>query len=247
MKSLLDHVQCTACDRQFSADQVHTVCPNCGKVLFARYDLPQARTSMPRDFSNRPSTMWRYRELMPVRDEANLVSLGEGMTPLLRAARLGRAYGFERLFIKEEGLNPTGTFKARGMAAAVSRARELGIRSFAAPSAGNAAAALAAYGAKAGIETWVFMPADAPEINKIESAVCGARVFLVEGLTVEEHGLALELDERYPKLDPGLADLSVVILAHRLGTRRLLTFDERDFRTLRPIAGGTFQILPADA
>ena len=126
--------------------------------------------------------MWRYRELMPVRDEANLVSLGEGMTPLLRAQRLGRAYGFERLFIKEEGLNPTGTFKARGMSAAVSRARELGLRSFAAPSAGNAAAALAAYGAKAGIETWVFMPADAPEINKIESAVCGARVFLVEGL-----------------------------------------------------------------
>ena len=182
MKSFLDHLQCTNCDRRFSADRLQTVCLDCGKVLFARYDLPAARKSMPRDFSSRPSTMWRYRELMPVRDEANIVSLGEGMTPLLRATRLGRDYGFEQLFIKEEGLNPTGTFKARGMSAAVSRAKELGVRTIAAPSAGNAAGALAAYGAAAGIETLVFIPADAPEINKLESAVCGARVYLVQGL-----------------------------------------------------------------
>ena len=137
---------------------------------------------MPHDFASRPPTMWRYRELMPVRELASIVSLGEGMTPLLRAGRLGRAYGFDRLFIKEEGLNPTGTFKARGMAVAVSRARELGVRRVAAPSAGNAAGALAAYGAAAGLETAVVMPADAPEINKIESAVCGAKVYLVDGL-----------------------------------------------------------------
>src|SRR5260370_38895117 len=126
--------------------------------------------------------MWRYRELMPVRQEANIVTLGEGMTPLLRASRLGRRYGFEQLFIKEEGLNPPGSFKARGMSAALSRARELGVTSVATPSAGNAAGALAAYGAAAGIETSVFMPADAPEINQLESHVCGARVYLVKGL-----------------------------------------------------------------
>ncbi len=182
MKSFLDHLQCTACGRQYRADDLHTVCPDCGKVLFARYDLTAARTSTPRDLSGRPPTMWRYGELMPVRQHANIVTLGEGMTPLLRASRLGQVYGFGRLFIKEEGLNPTGTFKARGMSAAVSRARELGVMSLAAPSAGNAAGALAAYGAAAGIETSVFMPADAPEINKIESSVCGARVHLVKGL-----------------------------------------------------------------
>jgi threonine synthase len=126
--------------------------------------------------------MWRYRELMPVREEANIVTLGEGMTPLLRASRLGRAYGFDHLFIKEEGLNPTGTFKARGMSAALSRAKELGVSSVAAPSAGNAAGAMAAYGAATGIETSVFMPADAPEINRLESHVCGAHVYLVKGL-----------------------------------------------------------------
>jgi threonine synthase len=182
MKSFLDHLECTACARHYSADELHTVCPECGKVLFARYDLPAARKSVARDFSGRPPTIWRYGELMPVREQASIVSLGEGMTPLLHAARMGRTCGFERLFIKEEGLNPTGTFKARGMSAAVSRAKELGVRSIAAPSAGNAAGALAAYGAAAGIETSVFVPADAPEINKIESAVCGARVYLVEGL-----------------------------------------------------------------
>ncbi|HEV3111475.1 MAG TPA: threonine synthase [Candidatus Binataceae bacterium] len=182
MKSLLDHLQCTACGRRYSADDLHTVCPDCGKVLFARYDLDAAKGLTPHVLDGRPWTMWRYGELMPVRREENIVTLGEGMTPLLRASRLGRIYAFEHLFIKEEGLNPTGSFKARGMSAALSRARELGVTSVAAPSAGNAAGALAAYGAAAGIETSVVMPSDAPEINKIESYVCGARVYLVKGL-----------------------------------------------------------------
>src|SRR5437660_12307659 len=159
MKSLLDHLQCTVCGRQFDADQVRTTCIECGKVLFARYDLSAAGKSLTPDFTRRPPTMWRYRELMPVREENNIVSLGEGMTPLLRVARLGRTYGFDRLLIKEEGLNPTGSFKARGMSAAVSRARELGVLSIAAPSAGNAAGALAAYGAAAGLKSSVFLSA----------------------------------------------------------------------------------------
>jgi len=182
MKSLLDHLECTACGGRYSADELHTVCPDCGKVLFARYDLRALKGLSPRDLNGRTWTMWRYRELMPVRDEANIVTLGEGMTPLLRTRRLGSAYGFDHLFIKEEGLNPTGTFKARGMSAALSRAKELGVSSVATPSAGNAAGAMAAYGAAAGIETSVFMPADAPEIIRLESYVCGARVYLVKGL-----------------------------------------------------------------
>ena len=188
--------------------------------------------------------MWRYRELMPVRDEANLVSLGEGMTPLLRAERLGRAYGFERLFIKEEGLNPTGTFKARGMSAAVSRARELGLRSLAAPSAGNAAAALAAYGAKAGIETWVFMPADAPEINKIESAVCGARVFLVEGLISDAAKIVQQAGPKH-----GWFDFSTLKEPYRVEGKKTMGFElaeQFDWQLpdaiIYPTGGGTGMI-----
>ncbi len=201
MKSLLDHLECTACGGRFNADDLHTVCPGCGKVLFARYDLGAAQALSPHDLNGRTWTMWRYRELMPVRKEANIVTLGEGMTPLLRASRLGRAYGFDHLFIKEEGLNPTGTFKARGMSVALSRAKELGVSSVAAPSAGNAAGAMAAYGAAAGIETSVFMPADAPEINRLESHVCGAHVYLVKGLISDAARIVQRAGPKYGWFD----------------------------------------------
>jgi threonine synthase len=220
MKSFLDHLQCTVCGRQFGADELRTTCPECGKVLFARYDLPAARRSMTRDFTKRTPTMWRYRELMPVRQDSNIVSLGEGMTPLLRATRLGCAYDFDRLFIKEEGLNPTGSFKARGMSAAVSRAKELGVRGIAAPSAGNAAGALAAYGAAAGIETWVFMPADAPEINKIESAVCDARVYLVDGLINEAAKIVRQAGPQR-----GWFDLSTLKEPYRVEGKKTMGFE----------------------
>lgn len=185
MQSYLADLECTHCGRRYLADELHTVCPNCGKVLFARYDLDAARRDSGFSRENlrgREWTMWRWRELMPVRDEANIVTLGEGMTPLLRAKRLAARHGFEQLFVKAEGLNPTGSFKGRGLAAAVSRAKELGVKSIAVPSAGNAAGAAAAYGAAAGMETYVFMPQDAPEINKVESHVYGAHVYLVQGL-----------------------------------------------------------------
>ncbi|MBI4670169.1 MAG: threonine synthase [Chloroflexi bacterium] len=183
MPSFLSHLECTSCNSIYSADELHTVCPNCGKVLFARYDLEAVRRNLTREhLLRRDATLWRWRELLPVREEANIVTLGEGGTPLLYARNLGRAYGFEKLYIKAEGLNPTGSFKARGMAVAVSRAQELGVRKIVTPSAGNAAGALAAYGAAAGMETYVFMPHDAPDINKLESAIVGAHVYLVNGL-----------------------------------------------------------------
>ena len=218
--SCLAYLQCTACGRTCSADQLHTVCADCGRVLFARYDLPSARKSMSRDFSGRPATMWRYRELLPIRTSANVISLGEGMTPLLHAARLGHAYGVDHLFIKDEGLNPTGSFKARGMSAAVSRAKELGIGSIAVPSAGNAAGALAAYGAAAGIETSVFMPADAPELNQIESAVYGARVYLVDGLI---HDAGRIVRQAAPKR--GWFDLSTLREPYRVEGKKTMGFE----------------------
>lgn len=189
--SCLTHLECTACGAQFDADTRHTTCPACGKVLFARYDLAAAgRALSPAVVRGRPRGLWRWRELLPLRDPAHIVSLGEGDTPLLSAHALGRTVGASHLFIKEEGLNPTGSFKARGMAVAVSRARELGVHTLAAPSAGNAAAALAAYGARAGMAVHVFVPADTPPVMVREAAVSGAHVTLVDG-RIDEAGRQL--------------------------------------------------------
>jgi threonine synthase len=183
MKSFLSHLQCSFCGREYSAEEIHTTCPNCGKVLFARYDLESAcRHFSKDDVIKRHGSIWRWFEIMPVRDEDNVVSLGEGGTPLLRANRLGRMLGTSNLYIKEEGLNPTGSFKARGLSAAVSKAKELGVEAVAIPSAGNAASALSAYGARAGMIVYEFMPKDAPEMMLKEGARYGSRVYLVNGL-----------------------------------------------------------------
>jgi threonine synthase len=181
--SHLTHLECTACGRRESADHLHGVCPACGKVLYARYDLDAVRAALPREaLRDREPTLWRYRELLPVRDERAILTLGEGMTPLLSAPRLGAALGCTSLLVKEEGLNPTGSFKARGQAVAVSRAVELGARALAIPSAGNAGGAMAAYAARAGVPAYVFMPRDVPTANVIECLLFGAHLHLVAGL-----------------------------------------------------------------
>jgi len=181
--SQLSHLECTACGRREDADRLHTVCPACGKVLYARYDVAAARRVLPRDaLRDREATLWRYRELLPVRAAAAIVTLGEGMTPLLPVPRVGKALGCSGLLVKEEGLNPTGSFKARGQAVAVSRAVELGARSLAIPSAGNAGGAMAAYAARAGVPAYVFMPRDVPTANALECVLYGARLALVTGL-----------------------------------------------------------------
>ena len=188
--SYLQVLECTACGGEFDADTVHGVCPSCGKVLFARYDLAAVRSSItPDDFLGRSWDMWRYRELLPVRNSANVVTLGEGMTPLLRVSEhVSARLGFKgRLRIKDEGKNPTGSFKARGMAAAISRAKELGITEIALASAGNAGAAAAAYAAAAGIRAHVAVPRDVPPVNLMEMRVAGGDVILVDGL-IDEAG-----------------------------------------------------------
>jgi len=137
------------------------------------------------DLCGREATLWRYREFLPTVADEHIVSLGEGFTPLVQAARLGKTIGLDRLWLKDESRMPTGTFKDRGLAVAVSRAKELGIEKVAIPSAGNAAASLAAYGARAGLEVYVFMPEDAPWMNILECFLRGAKVFLVKGLIGE--------------------------------------------------------------
>jgi threonine synthase len=182
--SALTHLVGSATGTIFDADRLQTTDPGDGRPLLARYDLGAAALTLTRAAmaTRRTGGLWRWSELLPVRDRRYRVVLGEGATPLLAAPRLASSLGVRRLHVKAEGLNPTGSFKARGMAAAVSRAKELGATSLIAPSAGNAGGALAAYGAAAGLEVTVVMPVDVPAAHVQESQMCGASVLLVEGL-----------------------------------------------------------------
>jgi len=164
-----------------------------GRPLWVRYDLDAIGRAVDRDaLSGRAPTLWRYRELLPVEDDAHVVSLGEVMTPLVPCPRLARALGVRELLVKDESRLPTGSFKARGLALAVSMARELGVERLAIPTAGNAGGALAAYAARAGLPCWVFMPEDTPVVNRYEAALFGARAFLVDGLIHECAGIVGE-------------------------------------------------------
>src|SRR6266571_5985370 len=171
--STLSHLQGALSGARYDADVLQSVDPVDGRTRLARYDLDAARPHMTRQAmaSRRGGGLWRWRELLPVRDEAFVTTLGEGATPLLEPGRLARRFGLARLRLKAESLNPTGSFKARGMAVAVSRARELGARALVAPSAGNAGGALAAYAAAAGLPVTVVMPADSPRANQDEVVV----------------------------------------------------------------------------
>ena len=204
--SYIDHLECTICGNEFPYDGLATISDCCSKVLFVRYDLARMRREVDRSvFDGRANSMWRYNELLPVSDPASVVTLGEGGTPLLDATTLAREVGVRRLLVKEEGLNPTGTFKARGIAAAVSKAVEEGARGFTMPSAGNAAGAAAAYGARAGTPVKVFMPQDAPDANKKESIVAGSELNLVDGLISDAGRISVGI-----AAEQGLFDLSTL-------------------------------------
>jgi threonine synthase len=204
-RSFLTHLECSACGLRHDADQLQTVCTACGKVLFARYDLDGVRNSVkPWEFATRRWDMWRYWELLPIRNAPNVISLGEGLTPLvgMRAEAL-RALGMEggEVLLKDEGQNPTASFKARGLSAAVSRAKELGAQSIALPSAGNAGAAAAAYAAAAGLACHVAMPKDVPELNRVEASIYAADVMLVDGLISDAGRLIRELAPQHAWFD----------------------------------------------
>jgi threonine synthase len=173
-------IGCSRCDRRFPLSELMNLCA-CGSPLLVRYDLKAAALGKSA-LQGRVSTLWRYRELLPLQDDANLICLGEGFTPLIEAKTLAREFGLARLWIKDEAQNPTGSFKDRGLSVAVSRAKELGVKKAAIPSAGNAGGSLAAYAARAGIEAYIFMPKDTPVANQIEARQYGAHVTLVDGL-----------------------------------------------------------------
>jgi threonine synthase len=180
--SHLSHLECSRTAASYDADRVQGL-SEVGAPLLARYDLEQVRAGVTREeIAARPPTLWRYHEVLPVRDPVHVTSLGEGMTPLLPLPSYGASVGIPGLLMKDEGLIPTGTFKARGAAVGVSRARELGVRAVAMPTNGNAGAAWSVYAARAGLGSLVVMPVDAPEITRRECVAAGAELYLVDGL-----------------------------------------------------------------
>jgi threonine synthase len=236
------HLECSSCKRQFPARQLHNVCTECAKPLLVRYDLARIAKFMTKQtlFSRVP-TLWRYREVLPVRREDNIVSLGEGWTPLIHAKSLGASLGMEQLYVKDEALNPTQSFKARGMTVAVSMAKELGAKKLAAPSAGNAGGALAAYCARANLGAFLVMPRDTPRANIVECEISGAHVTLIDGLITE---CGAEVARR--KEAHGWFDVSTMKEPYRVEGKKTLGYEiaEQSAWTLPdvivyPTGGGT--------
>src|SRR5215831_5385012 len=242
MFSSFSHLTCTRCGAQYERRSGRNLCvaPGCAGPLFARY----AARALDREASarpERPRSMWRWHEMMPVEDSSCVVSLGEGDTPLLSASRLGAALGFCDLWIKDEGNNPTGSFKARGLSAAVSKAKELGATAIALPTAGNAGGAAAAYAAKAGLACHVFMPRDTPRVFRIECERYGASVTMVDGL-IDACGRMVA--DRAPR--EGWLDVSTLKEPYRVEGKKTMGYElARDFgwelpdAILYPTGGGT--------
>jgi threonine synthase len=240
MFSSLAHLICTRCGTTYERDLRVNVCARCGGALFARYhERHLSRDAM--CSADRPRTIWRWHELMPVEDPANIVSLGEGGTPLLAADRLAAPHGLSRVSIKDESGNPTGSFKARGLSAAVSKAKELGYEAIALPTAGNAGGAAAAYAAKAGMDCHVFMPEDTPRVFGLECERYGAKVELVPGL-IDDCGRIVA--ERAPR--EGWHDVSTLKEPFRVEGKKTLGYElAEDFgwelpdAIVYPTGGGT--------
>ncbi len=217
----LTHLECGRCTARYDHRTRAQLCTADGGPLLARYDLAAISASDRDALDARPETLWRYRELLPLDRPDDVVSLGEPMTPLDRVPRLGVALGVPGLLIKDEGLLPTGSFKARGAAVGVSRARELGIKALALPTAGNAGAAWAAYGARAGMRVSVVMPESTPSVIKREAASYGARVYLVPG-SIADAGAVVR---RACAADPDLYDASTLKEPYRIEGKKTMGFE----------------------
>ncbi len=221
MPSHITHLECTLCGKNYSHREPMRLCPDDEKPLFARYDLESARNTLtPESLPGRPSNMWRYEEVMPVEDPGSIITLGEGMTPLFHATRLGESIGMDSLYVKDEGVNPTGSFKARGLSAAVSMAHQLGQMKLTMPSAGNAAGAMSAYAAKAGMEAHVFMPKDAPSANQIECVAYGAHLNLVDGFITDAGKISAAAAEEH-----GLFDVSTLREPYRAEGKKTMGYE----------------------
>jgi threonine synthase len=220
----LSHLECAGCGLRMQPDRPHQLCPTCERPLLARYDLDRLGREVARDdLGSLPAGLWRYRALLPVADPDRAVRLGEGATALLEAPRLGERTGLRGLLIKDEGSLPTGSFKARGAAVGTSRAVELGVRTLALPTAGNAGAAWAAYGARAGLEVIVVMPETTPSVIQRETAACGATVYLVPGSIADAGAVVRDGCQRY-----GWYDASTLMEPYRIEGKKTMGFELAD-------------------
>ena len=239
--SYVTHLECSRCAKHVPPGKVYNLC-ECGGPLLVRYDLGGAAATLTREsVAARPKNLWRYREVLPVNHDESIVCLGEGFTPLLHARRLGESIGLPRLYLKDEGVNPTGSFKARGQAVAISMARELGIHKVAVPSAGNAGGAMAAYAARAGMQSLVYMPEGTPLMNRLECALLGAEVKLVPG-SIKDCGRLLR--ERIHR--EGWFDVSTLKEPYRVEGKKTMAYElveQLDGRVpevvVYPTGGGT--------
>ena len=219
--SLLDDLECSHCGSRFSSEQIQTFCPDCQSPLLARYDLKKAASLIDRDeIRRRPSGMWRWAELLPVKDPRNFVFLGEGDTTLLEVPNLEKQLRLTDLYVKDESTNPTGSFKARGLAAAVSKAKELGLEKVIIPTAGNAGGAMAAYAARASMKALIYMPEDTPRANIEESRIAGAEVILVNGLISDAAKFAREKAQ-----SEGWFDLSTFKEPYRVEGKKIMGYE----------------------
>ncbi|HTH50469.1 MAG TPA: threonine synthase [Pyrinomonadaceae bacterium] len=236
------HLECALCGLRHEANVIQNLCVECGKPLLVRYDLDKAAATLtPDSLKTRVSSLWRYREVLPVVDDANIVSLGEGWTPIFSADRIARTLPLRiNLLVKDEGQNPTQSFKARGMTAAITMANELGVKKVAVPSAGNAAGAMAAYAAKAGMEAYIFMPSDTPRANIIECEQTGAHVTLVNGLITDCGKIVAER-----KAAEGWFDVSTLKEPYRVEGKKTMGYElweqlgELPDVIIYPTGGGT--------
>lgn len=186
MTNFVTHLECANCGTKYDASLVHNLCTSCNRPLWVKYDLEALKKAFPKSrLAGRPSTLWRYLEMLPIKDPSKIVSLNETVSPILETRRLAAEFGMPNLYVKDESRLPTGSFKSRGMTMAISKANEFGIKTVAVPTAGNAGGAMAAYAARAGMEAYVFMPEDTPAINKKECYLAGAKTFLVNGLITD--------------------------------------------------------------
>ena len=217
----LSHLECSECGQTYRAEEVHSLCVKCSAPLWARYDLDRARRELDRDrLASRPVSLWRWAELLPIDDLAQRIDLGEGGTPLLRIDRLAAQLGLTNVWLKDEGRNPTGSFKARGMATAVTRAKALGVQEFVVPTAGNAGGAAAAYAARAGLPIHVYMPKDAPPANVNECRAVGADVHLIDGL-INDAGRMAAADAQ----EHGWFDLATLKEPYRIEGKKTMGYE----------------------
>ncbi|NML23370.1 threonine synthase [Pseudoflavitalea sp. G-6-1-2] len=238
-QSTLARLICSSCGQPVSIFEPQTFSPCCQQPLTAEYEYPESFT--PAALQHRPSTMWRYAEVLPVLDASNIVSLGEGMTPIIYPKRLTEKLGTPDVYIKDESGNPTGSFKARGISVAVSKAKEFGLSGCIVPTAGNAGGAMAAYCAAAGMQAIVVMPTHTPEVFKEECRLYGAKLLLVNGLISDCAKKVAELKQQYPYFD-----ISTMKEPYRLEGKKTMGYEiaeqfnfELPDVILYPTGGGT--------